>query len=88
MKNSIYTQKHEALVECLVEARKSASMTQQTVADALGKPQFFVAKYENGERRLDVIELMEIATILSADFHAMVDRVADVHHHREADHPG
>jgi len=45
----------------LIQARKSAGLTQQAVADVLGKPQSFVAKYENGERRLDVVEFIRIA---------------------------
>lgn len=39
-------------------------MTQQQVADALGRPQSYVAKYENGERRLDVIEFLDVVEIL------------------------
>lgn len=39
-------------------------MTQADVAKALGKPQSFVAKYENGERRIDVIEFVDIAAAL------------------------
>jgi hypothetical protein len=30
----------------------------------LGRPQHFVAKYEGGERRLDVIEPIEVARVL------------------------
>ena len=39
-------------------------MTQTDVAKVLGKPQSFVAKYENGERRIDVIEFVDIAAAL------------------------
>ena len=42
-------------------------MTQQQVADALGKPQSFVAKVEGYERRLDVIEFWRIALLLEAN---------------------
>lgn len=42
-------------------------MTQAQLAKALGKPQSFVAKVENGERRLDVIEFANIACLLSLD---------------------
>jgi len=45
----------------LVKARKQAGLTQATVAARLGRPQSFVAKYEVGERRLDVIEFLEVA---------------------------
>lgn len=60
MDKSIYTERHEKLRNLLIQARKDAGMTQQALADKLGKPQSFVAKYENGERRLDVIEFLEI----------------------------
>jgi len=42
-------------------------MTQQQVADALGKPQSFVAKVEGYERRLDVIEFIAICKVVDAD---------------------
>jgi hypothetical protein len=37
------------------------------VADRLGRPQSFVAKYEGGERRLDVIEFLEVARAVDSD---------------------
>ena len=55
------------LRELLVAARKKAGMTQAEVAEVLGRPQSFVAKYEGGERRLDVIEFMLVARIVGAD---------------------
>jgi hypothetical protein len=42
----------------------------------LNKPQSFVANYENGERRLDVIELVTICRVLDADPVAMVREIA------------
>lgn len=42
-------------------------MTQQQVADALGKPQSFVAKVEGYERRLDIIEFWRISALLGID---------------------
>jgi transcriptional regulator with XRE-family HTH domain len=67
MLKSLYTERHKALIQCMIDARKAAGMTQQALADALGKPQSFVAKYETGERRLDVIEFLKISEILNAD---------------------
>jgi len=40
-------------------------MTQAAVAKKLHKPQSFVAKYENDERRIDVVEFVDLA--LEAD---------------------
>ncbi len=38
-------------------------MTQVEVAASLGKHQSYVAKCENGERRVDVVELAEFAKL-------------------------
>ncbi len=60
MAKSIYTKRHQKLCDLLVEARNEAVLTQQEIADQLGKPQSYVAKVEGGERRLDVIEFWEL----------------------------
>lgn len=67
MSKSIRSPQHAKLRELLVAARKKAGLTQQDVADRLGRPQSFVAKYEGGERRLDVVEFLQIAAVLGAD---------------------
>ena len=47
--------------------RIEASLKQQDVAARLDRPQSFVAKYENGERRLDVVEFIEVAEAIGFD---------------------
>ncbi|ESZ02376.1 helix-turn-helix domain-containing protein [Mesorhizobium sp. C089B] len=47
--------------------RKTKGLTQKQLADKLGRPQSFVAKYEGAERRLDVIEFLDITAALDAD---------------------
>ena len=58
---SVFTQKYERLLAHLIAARKASGLTQQDLADKLHKPQSFVSKYERGERRLYVVEFMQIA---------------------------
>jgi transcriptional regulator with XRE-family HTH domain len=67
MRRSIHSGAYGAFVDLMIEARKSAGMTQAEVAAALGKPQSFVSKYESHERRLDVVEFVTIARLLKAD---------------------
>ena len=67
MKKSIYSEQYEALRDAITQARKAAGLTQQQLAKKLGKHQSFVAKYEIGERRLDMVEFMTIAKELGAD---------------------
>jgi len=51
----------------MAQARKDAGLTQTELATRLGRPQSFVSKYENGERRLDVLEFLEVIRSLGAD---------------------
>ncbi len=51
----------------LVQARKSSGLTQVQAAKGLGKPQSYVSKYENGERRLDFPEFIKVADVLGID---------------------
>ncbi len=67
MRKSVHSDQYRKVLDWLIAARKAAGPTQQQVADRLGKPQSFVAKYEGGERRLDVVEFVTIAKLLKAD---------------------
>jgi len=72
---SVFSDAYRRMCEVLVAGRRFRGLTQAELAGALGRPQSFVAKYERGERRLDVVELLEIVAILELD-PAMV--VADI----------
>jgi transcriptional regulator with XRE-family HTH domain len=67
MQKSLKSAEYARLIEILVAARKKAGIRQQALAKSLGRPQSFVAKYEVGERRIDVVEFITIARALGAD---------------------
>ena len=58
---------HASFLQSLIETRKASGLTQAEVAAKLKRPQSFVAKYENGERRLDVVEFLDVMRALNAD---------------------
>ena len=64
MPKSMFTPDYEHLIELMAEIRREAGVTQVDLAAALGKPQSFVSKIENGERRLDLIEMIAVADAL------------------------
>ena len=50
----------------LVKKRIEAGLTQCELANKLGKPQSFVSKYESLERRIDVIEFVDICIAMES----------------------
>lgn len=62
-------------------------MTQAQLAARLDRPQSFVAKYEGGERRLDVIEFMEVAEAIGFDPAEFLGRFEASDEERDADAP-
>lgn len=67
MRKSLHTPEHLAFCDLMTRARKKAGLTQQALAKRLGRPQSFVAKYEGGERRLDLIEFVTVSRAIGTD---------------------
>ena len=72
-------------MEQLRHARISSGLSQSELAHRLARRQQFVSKYEAGERRLDVVELVDIVAALGLELGDLLDRirpqVASVHGH-------
>ena len=61
MPRSQGTPQQEALCAVLRATRLDRELTQVELAERLDRPQSFVSKYECGERRLDLVDALEIA---------------------------
>jgi transcriptional regulator with XRE-family HTH domain len=59
--------RNERLRLLLIQSRKDASLNQTEVASRLGKPQSYVSKIERGERKVTVVEFLDLARALDAD---------------------
>jgi transcriptional regulator with XRE-family HTH domain len=64
MTKSVFTERYQTFISLLVSARQKQGLSQRDLAMKLNKVHSFVAKYEQGERRLDVIEFLDIAEAL------------------------
>lgn len=60
-------EKYELLRHLLIEARGEAGLKQADVAEKLGRPQSYISKIERGERKVDVVEFLEIASAIGFD---------------------
>jgi transcriptional regulator with XRE-family HTH domain len=67
MTRSTHHPRYLAFLEALRAERKTNGITQVQVAAALGNRQTFVSKLENGDRRLDVVELLEYLEAIGSD---------------------
>jgi len=68
--------RYELLRNLLIEARLKQSLTQTDVAFRISKPQSYVSKYESGERRIDVVEFLDICKALEVDFRLILKRIS------------
>jgi transcriptional regulator with XRE-family HTH domain len=75
LRKTLRSRGNKILIELLVTARKSAGLTQRDLADRLKRPHSFIGRIEAGERRVDVVEFIEIARVLGADPHAILERL-------------
>lgn len=75
MTKSLHTPAYEHFRALLVMARQSAGLTQAEVAARLGHPQSFIAKYEGGERRLDVVEFVHVCAALDVDPRTIIEKM-------------
>lgn len=71
--NSIYTPEYTVLISCLKDLRIQSKMTQQELATYLGCSQAYISKYEQGQRRLDIIEVRNICIQLGSSLPKLVD---------------
>jgi transcriptional regulator with XRE-family HTH domain len=72
---SLGSKRHRILIALLIERRKAAGMTQSQLADRLGKSQSFICRLESGQRRVYVVELLELAEVLGFDAGKVVGAV-------------
>ena len=63
MNKTIFTKSHRYLVKQLTVARKQAKLKQKDVAKRLDRTQSYVSKIEAGQRRIDIVQLKELAEI-------------------------
>ncbi len=67
MPKTIFTGDNRTVVEALRQARLQAGLKQAELAARIGKDQSWVSLVEGSQRRVDVVEFIEIAKALDVD---------------------
>jgi transcriptional regulator with XRE-family HTH domain len=69
--------KHLQFQRLLIQAREEAGLSQQELADRLGRHQTYVSKCERGERRVDVIEFLEVMKAIGSNPIKFIKQLVD-----------
>lgn len=77
MTKSAFSRQYGRFRTALVDARRTAGLTQAELAKKLQRPQSFVSKYERGQRRLDVVEFLDVARVLKLNPAAFLSDIVD-----------
>ena len=67
--------RHRALIAAIVEARDATGLSQREFAKKLNRTNNFVWRIEAGERKVDVLEFIEIAKAAGLDLLELLRRV-------------
>lgn len=75
MVKTLGSDRHIKLVAILIEKREESGLTQTELAAKLGEYQSFVARLESGQRRIDVVEFIQLSEILRFDPAALISKL-------------
>lgn len=78
MVETIRTKRHKRLVEAIVAARKKAGIRQVPLAKKLKRSQTWIARIESGERRIDVVEFLDLAEAIGFDAPKLLEQLLKI----------
>ena len=78
MPKTLRSPRHVRLIDLIVEQRNRAALSQAELAAKLGRYQSVVSQIESGGRRVDVVELLDLAEIIGLDVHAVIDDLLSI----------
>lgn len=73
--SSIHDPRYRKLIEKLILMRELINITQAELAVSLNKPQSYIAKVENFDRRLDVLELYDWLKCLNVPIISFLENI-------------
>ncbi len=77
MQKTIHSRMSKLVSQKIVEMRKTAGYTQRDLAKKLGREHSFVARIEQGERRVDIVELFLICKTCDVSAQVLFSKLID-----------
>lgn len=75
-----HSPRRRKLADLLAQQRLKKGLTQAEVARELKRHQPFIANIESGQRRVDVIELLELAEVIGLDVNRLIRELRKLPH--------
>ena len=75
MARTLSSARQTRLAELIIGYREAAGLTQADVAKALGRHQPFISNIEAGQRRIDIVELIDLADAIGFDPHKLIEEL-------------
>lgn len=77
MPKTIFTGANRIVVEALKAERLKAGLKQSELAERIGRDQSWISLIEGSQRRVDVVEFIELARAMDADPAALLGEIAE-----------
>ena len=74
---SIKTESYRKMIKWIISQRLLSGFTQLELSEALSKPQSYISKIETLDRRIDIIETIDICNLLNVDVKELIDIIKD-----------
>lgn len=75
MSKTIHTPAHEYLINKLKKTRLLRGLKQAEIATLLGWDQTSISRLETGERRLDLIEFLQLCEVLEISWQETIEEI-------------
>ncbi len=75
MSRTLRSSRQKKLIALIIAERKAAGLTQAEVAKKLRRYQSIVANIESGERRIDVVEFLDLADAIGFDAGKLIENL-------------
>ena len=72
-RRSVHSKVHQDIRNILIKQRKKLKLTQRDLAKKLEISHSIIGKIETGDRRLDIVELLEYANILEINTNTILE---------------